>query len=145
MAHQVSRIPPLERPLAEASQLVEATLQPRRRRNGDVVGEDRLQPYAFARLRVDEEQCSTRAARVERMLDVRPHDDAAPLAPFAARWPYRRGGVEAEKNLDRMLRVGRHLPPRLGDHQKAALPQVPAWHALPGGSGDAHRLAGVVG
>ena len=68
------------------------------------------------------------------MLDIRPHEDAPPFMPFAADRADRRGAVEPEKNLDRMVRVGRHFPARLPDREEAAFPQVPARRTLPGGS-----------
>jgi hypothetical protein len=60
------------------------------------------------------------------MLDVRAHEDAPPFAPFAAGRADRRGAVEPEKDLDRMVRVRRHLPAGPPDGEEAAFPQVPA-------------------
>ena len=122
MPHQIAYVHALEGAVAECAQLSQAAFEARGRRNGDVLRQHGLQPHPFTGLRIDEEQGAPRAVRVEAVLDVGPHDDAAALAPFPARGAYRPCTVEREKNLDRMMRMRRHLTAGLRDHDKAALP-----------------------
>lgn len=122
MAHEVGDVQALERALEEGAQLVKAALQARGRCEGDVLDENRLQPCAFARLRIDEDQHAGGAARIERMLDVRTDDEALPLAPLLARLPDRAGAVHREEDLDRMMRMRRHFAACLRRQEEAALP-----------------------
>ena len=131
VAHKVGHIHALERPLEECAQLVNAAFQAPRRGDGDVLDKNRLQPCAFARLRIHEHHHPERTVAVEGVLGVRPYHDAARLTPFAVVAADGDASVEGDDDLNRVVRMHRHDALSSGREEETSLPQVPARNTQP--------------
>jgi len=97
----------------------------------DVLPKRRRQPGAFAGLGIDEHHHPEGAIAVERVLGVRPHNDATRLTPFTVGAADGDASVEGEDDLNRVVRMRGHDALSSGREEEPSLPQVPARNGQP--------------